>query len=75
MTGTDLTAALAHAGSRALRVKGSHHLMRNEDGRGTVLPGHAGGIPSPGLLHKILRDSQMTGDLPEYAHSAALMLS
>ena len=62
ITGTDLIAALAQAGFRVLRVKGSHHFLRHEDGRSTVVPVHAGEILGPGLLHKILRDCQMTGD-------------
>lgn len=62
ITGTDLIAALAQAGFRVLRVKGSHHFLRHDDGRSTVVPAHAGEILGPGLLHKILRDCQMTGD-------------
>ncbi|MBN9663655.1 MAG: type II toxin-antitoxin system HicA family toxin [Acidobacteria bacterium] len=62
MTGTDWIAALAKAGFRVLRAKGSHHFLRHEDGRSTVVPVHAGEILGPGLLHKILRDCHMTGD-------------
>ena len=32
ITGTDLIAALSKAGFRVLRVKGSHHFLRHEDG-------------------------------------------
>jgi predicted RNA binding protein YcfA (HicA-like mRNA interferase family) len=32
ITGTDLIAALAKAGFRLLRVKGSHHFLGHEDG-------------------------------------------
>lgn len=60
ITGTDLIAALAKAGFRVLRVKGSHHFLRHEDGRSTVVPAHAGETLGPGLLHKILRDCQLT---------------
>ena len=62
ITGTDLITAPGKAGFRVLRVKGSHHFLRHEDGRSTVVPVHAGEILGPGLLHKILRDCQMTGD-------------
>jgi predicted RNA binding protein YcfA (HicA-like mRNA interferase family) len=60
ITGTDLIAALAKAGFRVVRVKGSHHFLRHEDGRSTVVPAHAGETLGPGLLHKILRDCQLT---------------
>jgi predicted RNA binding protein YcfA (HicA-like mRNA interferase family) len=62
VTGPDLIAALAKAGFGVLRVKGSHHFLRHEDGRSTVVPVHAGETIGPGLLHKILRDCQMTAD-------------
>jgi predicted RNA binding protein YcfA (HicA-like mRNA interferase family) len=35
---SDLIAALAKAGFRVFRVKGSHHFLRHEDGRSTVVP-------------------------------------
>ncbi len=62
VTGAELTAALANAGFRMLRVKGSHHFLRHQDGRNTVVPSHSGEIIGPGLLHKILRDCQMTAE-------------
>ena len=58
----DLIAALERVGVRVLRVKGSHHLMRHEDGRSTVVPVHSGETIGPGLLHRILRDCQPTAD-------------
>jgi predicted RNA binding protein YcfA (HicA-like mRNA interferase family) len=65
-TGTELIAALAKADFRVLRVKGSHHFLRHQDGRSTVVPAHSGETIGPGLLHKILRDCQMTaGQLSE----------
>ena len=60
ITGSELIAALAKTGFRVLRVKGSHHFLRHEDGRTTVVPAHAGETLGPGLLHKILRDCQLT---------------
>ena len=60
VTGTDLIAALAKVGFRVLRTKGSHHFLRHEDGRSTVVPSHTGETLGPGLLHKILRDCQLT---------------
>ncbi len=52
VTGPDLIAALAKEGFRVLRAKGSHHFLRHEDGRTTVVPAHSGEIIGPGLLHK-----------------------
>ena len=62
LTGAELIAALAKAGFGVLRVKGSHHFLRHQDGRTTVVPVHAGEIVGPGLLHKILRDCHMTAE-------------
>ena len=62
VTGPDLIAALGKGGFRVLRVKGSHHFLRHEDGRGTVVPVHSGEIIGLGLLHRILRDCQLTAD-------------
>ena len=62
VTGSDLPAALAKAGFAVIRVKGSHHFLRHEDGRSTVAPVHSGETIGPGLLHKILRDCQLKVD-------------
>ena len=62
VTGSELVAALAKAGFRVLRVKGSHHFLRHQDGRSTVVPTHSGETIGPGLLHKILRDCQLSAD-------------
>jgi len=62
VTGPELMAALGKAGFLVLRVKGSHHFLRHEDGRSTVVPAHSGETIGPGLLHKILRDCQLTAN-------------
>jgi predicted RNA binding protein YcfA (HicA-like mRNA interferase family) len=54
VTGSELIAALAKADFSVLRVKGSHHFLRHQDGRSTVVPVRGETI-GPGLLHKILR--------------------
>jgi hypothetical protein len=36
--------------------------LRPEDGRSTVVPVHSGETIGPGLLHRILRDCQLTAD-------------
>jgi predicted RNA binding protein YcfA (HicA-like mRNA interferase family) len=62
VTGADLIVALERVGFRVLRMKGSHHFLRHEDGRNTVVPVHAGETIGPGLLHRILRHCQLTAD-------------
>jgi predicted RNA binding protein YcfA (HicA-like mRNA interferase family) len=60
ITGSELLAALARAGFTVIRIKGSHHFLRHDDGRGTVVPVHSGDVIGQGLLHKALRDCQMS---------------
>ena len=60
VTGKELIAALAKTGFGVQRIKGSHHFLRHQDGRSTVVPAHSGETIGPGLLHKILRDCQIT---------------
>ena len=60
VTGSDLIAALEKDGFSILRVKGSHHFLRHEDGRSTVVPVHSGETIGPGLFHKIIRDCHLT---------------
>jgi predicted RNA binding protein YcfA (HicA-like mRNA interferase family) len=60
ITGKDLLAALGKAGFEVIRIKGSHHFVRHEDGRATVIPVHAGETIGPGLLLRILRDCDLT---------------
>jgi predicted RNA binding protein YcfA (HicA-like mRNA interferase family) len=62
VSGVELIAALAKAGFAVLRVRGSHHYLRHNDGRSTVVPVHSGETLGPGLLHKILRDCQLTAE-------------
>ena len=59
LTGKDLLSALKKAGFELLRVKGSHHFLRHQDGRSTVVPFHYGETIGPGLLTKILRDCDL----------------
>jgi predicted RNA binding protein YcfA (HicA-like mRNA interferase family) len=44
------------------RINGSHHFLRHPDGRTTVVPVHSGETLGPGLLSKILRDTERTRD-------------
>ena len=54
--------ALSKAGFGVEKIKGSHHFLRHPDGRGTVLPAHAGETIGPGLLAAILRDCELDRD-------------
>ena len=58
--GKDLIAALRGEGFTVIRIKGSHHFIRHNDGRATVVPVHAGETLGPGLLASILRDLKLT---------------
>jgi predicted RNA binding protein YcfA (HicA-like mRNA interferase family) len=62
VTGLELISALGNGGFSIVRIKGSHHFLRHQDGRSTVVPSHSGETIGPGLLHKILRDCQLTVD-------------
>ena len=59
LRGREVIAALRRAGFIVLRIKGSHHFMQHPDGRRTVVPVHAGETIGPGLLNKILKDTEM----------------
>ncbi|MBI3415232.1 MAG: type II toxin-antitoxin system HicA family toxin [Verrucomicrobia bacterium] len=59
LRGREVVAALQRVGFVVLRVKGSHHFMHHPDGRRTVVPVHAGETIGPGLLNKILKDTEL----------------
>ena len=61
-TGKQLIEALQRAGFEVVRIRGSHHFLRHPDGRRTVVPVHSGETIGPGLLSKILRDSELSRD-------------
>ena len=62
LTGPELIAALAKAGFQVVRVKGSHHFIRHQDGRSTVIPAHSGEVLGPGITAKILHDCDLSAD-------------
>ncbi|MGD9879835.1 type II toxin-antitoxin system HicA family toxin [Reyranella sp.] len=62
ISGRDLVAALGRGGFGIVRVRGSHYVLRHQDGRMTVVPVHGREEIGPGLLTKILRDCQLTRD-------------
>jgi len=58
--GERIVRALERAGFKAVRVAGSHHIMRHPDGRGTTIPVHKGRDVAKGTLPGILSDIGMT---------------
>ena len=60
VSGSELVAALTRAGFTVVRIRGGHRFLRHVDGRATVVPVHSGETIGPGLLNKVMRDSQMT---------------
>lgn len=62
LKGRELIALLKKMGFEVVRIRGSHHFLQHNDGRGTVVPVHSGEIVGPGLFNKIIRDIDMTKD-------------
>jgi len=62
VTGDQLIRALKRAGFAVARVRGSHHFLRNAEGRRTSVPVHAGAAVKPGILKQILKDARMTAN-------------
>ncbi len=62
LTGKEVVTALRKADFEVIRVKGSHHFMRHQDGRTTVVPVHSGETIGPGLMSKALHDCEMTSE-------------
>lgn len=60
LSGQELISAPAEVGFEVVRTRGSHCFLRHHDGRGTVVPVHAGETIGPGLLSKILRDCEFS---------------
>ena len=61
-TDAELVRVLSKAGFAVVRTRGSHHFLQQSDGRATVVPVHAGETIGPGLLSKILRDTELDRD-------------
>ncbi len=56
ISGKDLIKLLLKLRFVAARINGSHHRMRNEDGRVTTVPLHGNSDLPKGLLRKIIRE-------------------
>ncbi len=60
VTGKDLIKALNKCDFKVIRIKGSHHFLRHEDGRRSVVPVHKNETIGKGLLAQILRDCEIS---------------
>jgi predicted RNA binding protein YcfA (HicA-like mRNA interferase family) len=56
ISGKDLIKLLEHLGFRVVRVNGSHHRLKHDDGRVTTVPVHKNEDLPKGLLRKIVRE-------------------
>jgi predicted RNA binding protein YcfA (HicA-like mRNA interferase family) len=62
LAGTRVVRALENAGFKVVRIRGSHHVLRHPDGRGTSVPVHGDQDVRVGTLRGILRDCGLTAD-------------
>ncbi len=60
VSGARVVKALEKVGVQVVRVKGSHHVMRNPDGRWTTVPVHQGRDIAKGTLRNVLADAGLT---------------
>jgi predicted RNA binding protein YcfA (HicA-like mRNA interferase family) len=60
ISGKKLLTLLIKLGFEVIRIRGSHHFIRHSDGRSTVVPIHGNETLGPGLLHKILKDCELS---------------
>ena len=60
LTGRQMISALRKIGFEVIRVKGSHHFLRHNDGRSTVVAVHGKETIGTGLFHKILKDCELS---------------
>ena len=59
LKGKELIKILSLHGFDVIRIKRSHHFLRHDDSRCTVVPVHAGETLGPGLLLQILKDTEL----------------
>jgi predicted RNA binding protein YcfA (HicA-like mRNA interferase family) len=59
LTGEQVIKALNKAGFQVVRQRGSHKYLKHPDNRATVVPSHKGETIGPGLLRKIIHDTEL----------------
>ena len=62
LPGLPVICALEKAGFEVVRIRGSHHVLRHPDGRGTSVPVHRNQEVRVGTLRAILRDCRLSVD-------------
>jgi predicted RNA binding protein YcfA (HicA-like mRNA interferase family) len=62
LSGREVVRILSRYGFVVTRIRGSHHMLKHPDGRATVVPVHRGEIIGPGLLSKILKDTELANE-------------
>lgn len=60
LTGQDVISVLEKIDFTVVRQRGSHVRMEHPDGRAVTISVHAGKTIGKGLLHKILRDAELS---------------
>ena len=60
LTGEQVIKALSKAGFQVVRQRGSHKYLKHSDNRATVVPVHKGETIGPGLLRKIIHDTEFS---------------
>jgi predicted RNA binding protein YcfA (HicA-like mRNA interferase family) len=61
LSGKDFVRLLEKIGFVVVRINGSHHRMRHEDGRVTTIPVHKNEDLPKGLMRKIIREDLKMG--------------
>jgi predicted RNA binding protein YcfA (HicA-like mRNA interferase family) len=56
LSGKDMVRLLERLGFVVIRINGSHHRMKHEDGRVTTIPVHKNEDLPKGLMRKIIRE-------------------
>ena len=60
ISGKEFIHLLEKLGFRVIRINGSHHRMKHDDGRLTTIPVHKNDPVPKGLLRKIIREDLQT---------------
>jgi predicted RNA binding protein YcfA (HicA-like mRNA interferase family) len=60
LTGEQVIKTLNKAGFQVVRQRGSHKYLKHSDNRATVVPVHKGETIGPGLLRKIIHDTELS---------------
>jgi predicted RNA binding protein YcfA (HicA-like mRNA interferase family) len=61
LSGKEFVRLLEKMGFVVVRINGSHHRMRHEDGRVTTIPVHKNDDLPKGLMRKIIREDLKIG--------------